>query len=184
MAFQNQPVSVAPPYQHDLTSIEDPNGNTKSIQYLSGMVADESDYSGHNWTYYTYSNQGCATSGGCFGSQDAPVTQKTEVQYSDGEYDNDEYIGGRLNLASFGSTNDPSFGFTSGDALWQYAYDDPSSTNQDGPTTEIITNPTDQDAAITTDSVGNILSYSDFSTGGVTYQMYNDNESNDLDELC
>lgn len=175
------------PYSTEMTSDENADGGTEEIGWqnpssfvvgdLNWGQVDETLNTAFSWhTTYAYLNDNC---GQCIGSgQD----QHTLVTEPDGEIDNDYYYQGVLQNYSFGSASTgPDY------ETWTFNYDYPSPSTQDGPTIETVVYPGADNAVATatieTDSVGNVLSYTN-ADGETTNYLYNDTGGNDMNELC
>jgi RHS repeat-associated protein len=163
-------------YSSELTYITDPDSNDTTINYTGGMVSQVLDQYAAQTTYgYTLSDCAVPTSTDCV---TGTGTQTTTVTYADGEHDSDEYQYGQLIMDTWGTSSG------SDNETWSFNYANPAPSAQDAPATETVGLPTGSaTATIVTDSVGNVVSYTD-PNGNTTNSMYNDTGGNDLDELC
>jgi RHS repeat-associated protein len=169
-------------YNHEMTSITDPDGGQHAEQIIYGdvgMVTQTSDAFG-NTTNYSYVNTNCGTLTGCLttGNPPAAVQQTTTVTYPNKEDDLDQYTGGLLVADCYG----PSV-TCSGDLDWSFNYNFPSANGLEQTTTEYVAMPSGPTPTIITDGAGEIVQYTD-PAGNTTNYMYNDNGHNDFDSLC
>jgi RHS repeat-associated protein len=167
--------TTASPYNSDLRQISDPDTNVSTVSYSNGMVYQLKDPYG-NTTSYTYEYTDCANDASTDCTQ---AQQNSLVTYPDGELDSDAYTDGQLTGAEWGQTDSGGADSES----WSFNYNDPTISDQDAPITESVVTPGSTTATIVTDSVGNVMTYTD-PAGNTTNYMYNDTGGNDLDELC
>ncbi len=171
-------------YGYDMGSIADPNqvanGTKTQIDWTSvdgsvvGMVQGIEDPASGDYTTYGYQTTTCAEqNSSCYG-QDA--SQIATITYPDGEIDTDYYDGNVLAQDSYG----PYANDQTGDVDWAFNY---VYGPQDGPNQEQVDFGSSQVATAETDTVGNVLEYTD-PNGIATYNFYNDSGPNNLDELC
>jgi RHS repeat-associated protein len=172
--------TVGSPFNSDLTQITDPDGNKSTVSYSNGMVYQLKDPYGSTTTY-TYEYNDCTVLPTPSTPNDCTVFQQTNVAYADGEYDLDEYSNGLIIGDDWGEND----GYEADTEGWAFSYQEPGPSNQDAPIVETVTPPTGStDPVITTDSVGNVLSYVD-PAGITTDSLYNNTADVDnLDELC
>jgi RHS repeat-associated protein len=170
-------------YKSDMNVIRNPNLygqtvlNTTLVTYSSGMVKEVQDAYG-NATQYTYEYSDCANPSETDCTQGY---QEVSVTYADGENDSDTYDDGLLVTAIFGPGVSPY-------NTWTFNYTEPPHDNQDAPTSDLVDMPSGTTATIVTDSVGNVLSYTD-PNGNTTTSTYSDyaddaSGSSELSEVC
>jgi RHS repeat-associated protein len=174
---------AASPYNADMTSITNPDGNAEAIAYYSyGMVHTLTDPLAKGQTTYQYEDIDCATA--AFPSDCTDSVQQTNVTYADGESDGNQYIESQLTEAVFGASGSGPADITS----YGFTYNDPLPSYQDAATVEIVqansaSGNNNLTASISTDAEGNVVSYTD-PYADTTTSMYNDTGGNNLDELC
>lgn len=168
------------PYTSQMTSLTNPDNKTTSIQYYSyGMVEQVTDPLNAGPTSYSYSATGCPTQPSPPNNACTDNVQITNVTYADGELDQDVFESSQLAEDSFGATT------TGGNDTegWTFNYTEPTSADPEAPIVESIQGTNSLTASISTDSDGNVVSYTDPNLH-VTSSMYNDTGGNDLNELC
>ncbi len=176
-------IGNAAPYNYQVGQITDPNNHTTTIGYYTsgsniGLVDGEMDPAQADTTY-TYAD----SCGACVGTGQEQVTTINYPETASPEVDVDHYYQGMLTSSAFGSSSTSSADYQT----WTYNYSFPTSTNQDGPTTETVVHPNAANSVstsvMTTDAVGNVITAEDVN-GNTATSMYNDVGGNNLSELC